>query len=129
MNAYDVLDFLKVNENKKYKSYQIAKVFNVSTATMTMTLNALQGQIESEINGKTRDWWFMSDEVRKQNKIGKMSINLKFCARSNCLKWMRKWRMQWRGVVPTVVVSFTLFLCRPHDTRGVLGNRVSIAYT
>ena len=68
MNAYDVLDFLKVNENKKYKSYQIAKVFNVSTATMTMTLNALQVQIESEINGKTRDWWFMSDEVRKQKQ-------------------------------------------------------------
>lgn len=68
MNAFDVLDFLKVNENKKYKSYQIAKVFGVSTQTMTMTLTALGSQIESDLAGKHRDFWFMSDEVRKQRQ-------------------------------------------------------------
>jgi len=68
MNAFDVLEFLKANQDKKYKSYVLAQKFNVSTQTMTMTLIALGDQIQSEISGKSRDFWVMSDEVRKQRQ-------------------------------------------------------------
>lgn len=66
MNSSDVLEFLNANQDKKYKSYVLAQKFNVSTQTMTMTLIALGDQIQSEISGKSRDFWVMSDEVRKQ---------------------------------------------------------------
>lgn len=68
MNAYDVLDFLKSNADRKYKSLQIAKYFQVSTQTMNMTLTALGSEIENETTGHKRMWWYMSDEVRKEKQ-------------------------------------------------------------
>lgn len=75
MNAYDVLDFLKSNADRKYKSLQIAKYFQVSTQTMNMTLTALQGQIESEVDGKHRNWWFMSDAARKMKQDRQIELD------------------------------------------------------
>jgi len=77
MNAYDVLDFLKSNADRKYKSIQIAKYFQVSTQTMNMTLTALEGQIESEVDGKHRNWWFMSDAARKMKQDRQVELQLK----------------------------------------------------
>ena len=86
MNAYDVLDFLKSNADRKYKSCQVAKHFNVTTQTMTMTLTALLGQIESETNGKHRDFWFMSDAVRKQKQARQIEYQAKIERTKRVLK-------------------------------------------
>lgn len=74
MNAYDVLDFLKSNADKRFKSYVIAKKFNVSTQTMTMTLTALGSQIENEVAGKTREFWFMSAEAKAHREERRMQL-------------------------------------------------------
>lgn len=86
MNAYDVLDFLKSNADRKYKSIQIAKYFQVSTQTMTMTLTALEGQIESEIDGKHRNWWFMSDAVRKMKQDRQIELEANIARKKRVLK-------------------------------------------
>lgn len=77
MNAYDVLDFLKNNPDTRFKSYIIAKKFGVSTQTMVMTLTALGNQIESDISGKTREFWYMSEDVRKQRQAREAELQSK----------------------------------------------------
>lgn len=68
MRQDDLLDFLKSNADKKYRSDQLSKLFGVTTSTMTMTLTALGSEIENETNGHKRMWWYMSDEVRKEKQ-------------------------------------------------------------
>lgn len=68
MTQDDLLDFLKSNADKKYRSDQLSKLFGVTTSTMTMTLTALGSEIENETNGHKRMWWYMSDESRKEKQ-------------------------------------------------------------
>lgn len=68
MRQDDLLDFLKSNADKKYRSDQLSKLFGVTTSTMTMTLTALGSEIENETNGHKRMWWYMSDHVRKEKQ-------------------------------------------------------------
>lgn len=68
MRQDDLLDFLKSNADKKYRSDYLAKLFGVTTSTMTMTLTALGSEIENETNGHKRMWWYMSDESRKEKQ-------------------------------------------------------------
>ena len=68
MRQDDLLEFLKSNADKKYRSDYLAKLFGVTTSTMTMTLTALGSEIENETNGHKRMWWYMSDEVRKEKQ-------------------------------------------------------------
>lgn len=86
MNAYDVLEFLKSNADRKYKSIQIAKYFQVSTQTMNMTLTALQGQIESEVDGKHRNWWFISDAARKMKQDRQIELEANIARKKRVLK-------------------------------------------
>lgn len=77
MKQDDLLDFLKSNQDKKFRSDQLGKWFGMTTATMTMRLNALGSQIENETNGHKRLWWYMSDEVRKakQDRLASLESN------------------------------------------------------
>lgn len=68
MRQDDLLDFLKSNADKKFRSDQLGKWFSMTTATMTMRLNALGSEIENETNGHKRMWWYMSDDVRKEKQ-------------------------------------------------------------
>ena len=53
---------------------------------MTMTLTALGSQVQSEVNGKCRQYWIESDEVRKQKQARQIEYQAKIERNKRVLK-------------------------------------------
>ncbi len=54
-----VLELLQNNSNKKYKVYQLARIFKATTTAINRACDALP--IKSVIEGRDRAWYFESE--------------------------------------------------------------------
>lgn len=55
-----VLELLQNNSNKRYKVYQLARIFKATTTAINRACEALP--IKSSIDGRDRAWYFESEE-------------------------------------------------------------------
>ncbi len=69
-----LLAYLQENADRRFKCYQLAKTFNVTTAEMRESLVELKGRIHTEVEGKDRVYFVISEleEQRIQRKLESM---------------------------------------------------------
>jgi hypothetical protein len=58
--AIAVLEHLQNNSNKRYKTYQLTRIFKVTTTAINRACEVLP--IKSSIEGRDRVWYFESEE-------------------------------------------------------------------
>jgi len=62
--AQAVLDLLKRNSNKRYKNFDLTRIFKVSSTAMNRVCESLP--LKSSVESKRRVWYFESEEDKSK---------------------------------------------------------------
>ena len=66
--ALEVLEHLQNNSNKRYKTYQLVRIFKVTTTAINRACESLP--IKSSIEGRDRVWYFESEADKAKVATG-----------------------------------------------------------
>ena len=62
--AVQIMDFLKENEDQRYKAYQLARIFKVLPREVTAAMPGLP--IETAVDGKDRVYFVVSEDTKSR---------------------------------------------------------------
>lgn len=62
--AMQIMDHFKLNQDKRYKGYQLARIFKVLPKEITAAMQGLS--IETAVEGKDRVYFVISDDAKSR---------------------------------------------------------------